>query len=110
LLYLADKIPDYFQTFISIVDTFIYTKIIPLYQKIVSLFYLLTPTHQETIIDHIQPLNNYIGTTRASLIQNYFIQIPVLMFFLPYAVSVVTLYNLATLSTPKEREIIRDKT
>src|SRR5699024_1076352 len=109
LLYLADKIPDYFQTFISIVDTFIYTKIIPLYQKIVSLFYSLTPTHQETIIEHIQQLNNYIGTKGASLIQNFFIQIPALLAFLPNSITVVIFTILATFFITNDWEFLKEK-
>jgi len=109
LLYLSDKIPAYFQSFISIVDTFIYTKIVPLYQKIVSLFYSLTPSHQETIIEHIQQLNNYIATKGASLIQNFFIQIPALLAFLPNSFTVVIFTILATFFITNDWVFLKDK-
>src|SRR5690625_3046064 len=56
-LYLADSIPRHFQSFVSMFDTFINTKLIPLYEKIASLFYSLSPTHRATLTEYIHELN-----------------------------------------------------
>ena len=108
-LFLADKIPYYFQSFISIVDDFINNQIIPLYQKIISLFYSLNITDQEMIIDYVQQLNSYIATKGASLIQNFFIQIPALLAVLPSSVTVVIFTVLATFFLTNDWEHLKTK-
>lgn len=95
-LYLADKMPTYFQNFISIIDKFVNTKLIPIYQKIASLFYSLNPSHQATITDYIQDLNKYITAKGASLVQSLFIQIPVFLTLLPSSITVIFFVVLAT--------------
>src|SRR5699024_2013594 len=74
-LYLADSIPKHFKSFISMFDSFINVKLIPLYEKIASLFYSLNPNHRATLTEYIHELNNYIAVKGGAFVQDFFLKI-----------------------------------
>lgn len=108
-LYLADKIPAYFKSFIAIIDTFMHTTIIPLYEKIISLFYSLTSSHQDTIIHYVDEFNQYIGTQGAALIQDFFIQMPAALALLPNSATVIIFTVLATYFITNDWPFLKEK-
>lgn len=108
-LYLADRIPTYFESFISIIDTFVHTTIIPFYEKIISLFYSLTSSHQDTIIHYVDELNQYVATKGAALIQDFFIQIPAALVLLPNSATVIIFTVLATYFITNDWHFLKEK-
>jgi len=95
-LYLADSIPRHFQSFISMFDSFINAKLIPLYEKIASLFYSLGPTHRATLTEYIHELNNYIAIKGGAFVQDFFLKIPSFLTILPNSLTVTIFIILAT--------------
>src|SRR5699024_8923778 len=95
-LYLADSIPRHFQSFVSMFDTFINTKLIPLYEKIASLFYSLSPTHRATLTEYIHELNNSIAIKGGAFVQDFFLKVPSFLTILPNSVTVIIFIILAT--------------
>jgi len=108
-LYLADKIPTHFQTFISMLDSFISTKIIPFYEKVMSLFYSLNPNHQATLTNYIHSLNNYIADKGAMLVQSFFLKVPSLLTLLPNSITVTIFIILATFFITNDWKLIQNQ-
>src|SRR5690625_701053 len=77
-------------------DTFINTKLIPLYEKIASLFYSLSPTHRATLTEYIHELNNSIAIKGGAFVQDFFLKVPSFLTILPNSVTVIIFIILAT--------------
>lgn len=95
-MYLAEQIPSYYQTFILFIEDFLNTKIIPIYEKILSLFYTLDDGQQQTIQENLDELISSITSSGATVLQNMFQNIPAFLSFLPNSLTVVIFVVLAT--------------
>lgn len=95
-LFLADQLPHYFQAFISLITDFINTKIIPIYEKVVSYFYSLPSNYQETINSQLHGLSNYLVEEITLFVQRFFIQIPALITIIPSSVTIMIFIALAS--------------
>ncbi|WP_196493684.1 sporulation integral membrane protein YtvI [Ornithinibacillus caprae] len=107
-IYLADMIPTYFQSFISIIEEFVYTKLLPLYETITSYFNTLHPAQQETISDKIQQFLNNITTTGTTLLQSFFLNIPTVILVLPNSVTIILFIILATFFITKDWNSLKE--
>lgn len=94
--YLADQIPVHFQTLIHFGEELLNTKILPLYQKVISFFHTLDGSSQTTIHEHIKQFTNHIASTGARFLQDSILKIPVLLTMLPNSITVFLFIILAT--------------
>ncbi|WP_244513539.1 sporulation integral membrane protein YtvI [Oceanobacillus limi] len=106
-LYLADIIPTYFETFVGIIESFVYDKVLPLYQSITSYIHTLQPAQQETIVENIQSFLGYITTTGTAALQSFFLNIPSLILLLPNSLTIFIFIILATFFITKDLERLR---
>ncbi|MBM7597724.1 sporulation integral membrane protein YtvI [Virgibacillus halotolerans] len=94
--YLAEQIPAHFQTLVHFGAELLNTKILPVYQKVISLFHTLDGSQQTTIHEHIKQFTNHIASTGAGLLQDGILKIPVLISKLPNSITVFLFTVLAT--------------
>lgn len=94
--YLAEKIPTQFQVFIGFLEEILNTKILPLYNKIISLFHTLDPSQQLAITENIKHFTDHIASTGATLLQNILLKISVILSALPNSFTVFMFVILAT--------------
>jgi sporulation integral membrane protein YtvI len=95
--YLAEKIPDHFQTFIFHVESFLTNHIIPLYQKIISFIKTLNHDQQSTIDHHIQQFTTQITTVGTTFLKNLFLKIPAIISMIPYSITIGIFTIIATI-------------
>ncbi|MFD2046301.1 sporulation integral membrane protein YtvI [Ornithinibacillus salinisoli] len=107
-LYLAEITPTYFQTFITIVESFVYDKILPLYDQITSYFNSLHPTQQATITDKVQQFLEYITTTGTTLLQGFFLNFPTIILLVPNSFTIIIFILLATFFITKDWYDLKD--
>ncbi|WP_373893041.1 sporulation integral membrane protein YtvI [Virgibacillus natechei] len=94
--YLANKIPEQFHAFITYMENFFNTTILPIYEKLMSIFHTLEPAQQLNIQEHIQQLASHIATTGASFLQDFLLKIPEFITMLPNSLTVFVFIVLAT--------------
>ncbi|WP_068674640.1 sporulation integral membrane protein YtvI [Oceanobacillus sp. Castelsardo] len=87
-LFLADKLPIYFQEFVIYMKDFINTTILPIQQKILSFFLALDTTQQTTIKNSLEEIMNHIGTTGSTFLQDFLIFIPNFLGLLPNSIAI----------------------
>ncbi|UJL45043.1 sporulation integral membrane protein YtvI [Virgibacillus sp. NKC19-16] len=94
--YLANKIPEQFHAFITYMEDFFNTTILPIYEKLLSFFHTLDPSQQLNIQEHIQQLASHIATTGATFLQDFLLKIPDFITMLPNSLTVFVFIVLAT--------------
>ncbi len=94
--YLAEQVPDHFQTLVHFGAELLNTKILPLYQKVISLFHTLNGSHQTMIHANIKQFTNHIASTGAGYLKRGILKVPILMSKLPSSITVVLFIVLAT--------------
>lgn len=100
--YLANVVPENFQTLVAYIETLFAQQIIPLYQDLAVLFKNLDADQQNTIMNNIQAVGTQITTTVGQFIQHVLQNIPRLLAWLPNAATVFIFSLLATFFISKD--------
>lgn len=95
-LYLAEKVPSHYQLFLKFVESFLNEKIVPIYQKLVSIIQTLDDKHQYTINENIENLISYLAATGANFLQDFLLKIPHLISIIPYSFTIIIFILIAT--------------
>ncbi|GAB3806742.1 sporulation integral membrane protein YtvI [Virgibacillus kimchii] len=96
-IFLADHLPDHFHQFIDIVEEVIRTRIIPLYETILSFLHTLDAPQQEAINDSIQYILSQVAGLGSQFLQSLFLMIPELLTWVPGSATVVVFIVIATI-------------
>ncbi|RDW21586.1 sporulation integral membrane protein YtvI [Oceanobacillus chungangensis] len=94
--FLAEKLPAYFQAFLLYIEALFNQSIVPIYEKVLSLFQTLGHSQQQTIEQNVNKLTVEFATSGAELLQNLFSSIPRLLSFVPDSITVFIFTILAT--------------
>ncbi|NNU83275.1 sporulation integral membrane protein YtvI [Geobacillus sp. BMUD] len=100
--YLANVVPEKFQTLITYMETFVADQIIPIYKDLAGMFKSLSAAQQDTIMQNIQAVGKKIGTTVGEFVQSILQNIPQLLAWLPNAATVFIFSLLATFFISKD--------
>ncbi|MBS4191580.1 sporulation integral membrane protein YtvI [Bacillus sp. FJAT-49705] len=100
--YLAKVVPDHLDTLIDYTEQFFAAQIIPLYNKITSIFVNLGTGQQDTILANIESVGKEIGSTVGAFIQDFFGKIPKIISWFPNAGSVLIFSLLGTFFISKD--------
>ncbi len=100
--YLANVVPNHIDTIIEYLEDIFTAQIIPLYNRITSLFNNLGTGQQDTIISNIKNVGGQIGRRMGGFIQSFFQSIPVILSWFPNAASVLVFSLLATFFISKD--------
>ena len=100
--YLSKVLPEHLDTMILLLQDYFQEKILPLYQKIISLFNDLEAEQQDTILSNIENLGSSIGTTLTNIIQATLGLMPKFIGWLPEAGTGALFSLLATFFIAKE--------
>lgn len=100
--YLSKVLPEHLDTMILLLQDYFQEKILPLYQKIISLFNDLEAEQQDTILSNIENLGSSIGTTLTNMIQATLGLMPKFIGWLPEAGTGALFSLLATFFIAKE--------
>ncbi|WP_158591814.1 sporulation integral membrane protein YtvI [Oceanobacillus halophilus] len=95
-MFLAEKIPIYFKDFILYLEALFNTKIIPLQEKILSIFLTLDSSQQDTLKNTLSNTLDQIATTGSSLLQNSFTNIPNMLSLFPSSMAIFIFVVLGT--------------
>lgn len=95
-IFLAEKVPHHFQSFIRNLEEFFYAHIMPVYENILSFFYALDQDHQAAIQGHVDMLMANAVTSLTAMLQNMLLSIPALFSVLPNSITVILFILLAT--------------
>ncbi|QGS69004.1 AI-2E family transporter [Oceanobacillus sp. 143] len=94
--YLAEKLPAYFEAILLYMEALFNQTIIPIYEKVLSLFQTLGDSQQLTIEQNVNKLTSELAASGAALLQDLFSSIPGLLSFVPNSVTVFIFTILAT--------------
>ncbi|MFC2948633.1 sporulation integral membrane protein YtvI [Virgibacillus sediminis] len=94
--YLAENIPDAYQAFISWLEKFIHTVILPLYNNLISLFHRLDPSYQAAITENIEQYTTQLADTGTALLKGVFLEVPAILALLPNSITTFLFTVLAT--------------
>ncbi len=108
--YLSDVLPKHLNTMIILIQDYFQAKILPLYEKIISLFNNLEAGQQDTVLSNIENIGSSIGTTLTNLIQTTLGFVPKLIGWLPGAGTGAIFTLLATFFIAKEWNKLLAKT
>ena len=100
--YLSKVLPEHLDTMILLLQDYFQEKILPIYQKIISLFNDLEAEQQDTILSNIENLGSSIGTTLTNIIQATLGLMPKFIGWLPEAGTGALFSLLATFFIAKE--------
>jgi sporulation integral membrane protein YtvI len=96
-VYLADLLPAHFQQFIVIVEDFIQTKLLPMYETIISFLHTLDASQQDTLNESTQQILSQVAALGTQFLQNLLLLIPELLSWLPGSVTIVIFMIIATI-------------
>lgn len=96
MFFLADRLPFYFETGMSLFKEFIASRLIPLYERFLALFDRLDPTQQDTIAQYLQNASAHAASYGATLLQQFFLKLAGFTVVLPSSISVTIFTVLAT--------------
>ncbi|WP_284139817.1 MULTISPECIES: sporulation integral membrane protein YtvI [unclassified Virgibacillus] len=102
--YLADRIPTYYQSFIAILEDRFKESIIPIYNKLATIFQSLNQTQQEALLENLQNLSGDLASSGTALLQDFFLKIPVFLSLLPASLTIIIFIILATFFITKDME------
>lgn len=108
-IFLAEKIPGYFHSFIQILEYNFNEKILPLYEKILSLFFSLDSTNQLTIKENLNSFANYLAQSGAQLLQETLSKIPNILSTLPHSITVIIFIMLSAFIITTDWEFLQQK-
>ncbi|MEH6942401.1 sporulation integral membrane protein YtvI [Bacillus sp. JJ722] len=94
--YLGNNIPKQLDILVSYGETFFAQIILPLYEKVASIFNDLGSGQQKSIMENIQNAGQTIAKTVGDFIQDFFQKIPAFIGWFPNAASVLIFSTLAT--------------
>src|SRR5690625_3203289 len=96
-VFLADFLPDHFQQFIVMVENFIHSKILPIYETIISFLHTLDASQQQTLNNTIQQILSQVAVLGSEFLQSMLLMIPELFTWLPGSITVVIFVLIATI-------------
>ncbi|MFA1821274.1 sporulation integral membrane protein YtvI [Virgibacillus oceani] len=96
-VFLADFLPTHFQQFIVIVENFIQTKLLPMYETVISFLHTLDASQQKTLNETVQQILSQVAALGSQLLQNLLMMIPELFTWLPGSVTIVIFIIIATI-------------
>lgn len=96
-LFLAELLPAHFHQFIGMVEEMISTKIMPVYEHILSLLNTLDTSQQEAVHDSVQYILSQIAGWGSQFLQNLFLMMPELITWLPGSATVTIFIVIATI-------------
>ena len=100
--YLSNVLPEHLDNMIKLIQDFFQSRILPLYERIISLFNDLEDGQQDTVLSNIENIGSSIGTTLTNLIQTTLGFVPKLIGWLPGAGTGALFSLLATFFIAKE--------
>lgn len=100
--YLGEVVPKHVETLIDFIEQIVAGQILPLYNKIATLFNNLDLQQQDTIMANIQNAGQKIGSTAGSFIQGFFQNIPAIIGWFPNAATVLIFSLMATFFISKD--------
>lgn len=95
--YLAVKIPDHFQTFVSQFELFLTNKVTPVYEQLSLLFKSLNSSQQLTIQENIQLFTSQLATSGTLFFKNILLKVPAILSMVPYSVTMIIFIVIATI-------------
>ena len=94
--YLAEKLPAHFQVFMRFIESFLHSKIIPMYENALSFIQSLNQSQQTMIDEYLHNMTAYIASTGADMLRDLLLKLPTLLSMIPYSLTIVILIIIAT--------------
>ncbi|MEK4802472.1 sporulation integral membrane protein YtvI [Oceanobacillus sp. FSL K6-0118] len=108
-LFLAEKLPIYFQELVIYMKDFFNTSVLPIQQKILSIFLSLDTTQQTTIKNTLEEIMNHIGSKGSTFLQDFLIFIPNFLSHLPNSIAILIFIIIGTFIISNEWYSLRKK-
>ncbi|AIF43226.1 sporulation integral membrane protein YtvI [Virgibacillus sp. SK37] len=95
-VYLAENVPAYFRQAMQQLNEFIQLKIIPFYEKLLSIFNSLENGYQSAIEDYLKQATSNIAESGSAMLQDLLLKIPSYLSMLPGSITIIIFILLAT--------------
>ncbi len=106
--YLAIKIPDHFQTFVTQFELLLTNKLVPWYEQLSSFVKSLNTSQQSTINDNIQQFTTHLTTAGTLFFKNLFLKIPAVLSMIPYSITMIIFTIIATILVTNDWFILKN--
>ncbi|MFZ3576319.1 sporulation integral membrane protein YtvI [Virgibacillus sp. DJP39] len=100
--FLANQLPTHFNGFVVILEEFLNSTILPLYDKIATFFHSLNPAQQQAISSNLEKITNQITASGTVLIKGFLLSIPETLTILPSSLTILTVTLFATFMITKD--------
>ncbi|UFU01400.1 sporulation integral membrane protein YtvI [Radiobacillus kanasensis] len=100
--YLANNLPESFKMFVQYMEQWITNEVMPIYEKLASIYQSLEPSQQKAILDHVKQTGENIASTGADTLQNFLQEIPTLLSKLPSYITVLIFSLMGTFFISKD--------
>lgn len=100
--YLAKEVPQHFEKLVIYFEDLIVGQIIPLYERLTSMFDNLDQGQQQTIMDNVSNVGTTIATNVGEFLKAFLENIPKFLGWLPNAATVIVFSLLATFFISKD--------
>jgi len=100
--YMAKHVPDYFRTFVSVLEKMINEQLLPLYHKLASYVHTLSPDQQANINESIHDAINQFASFSTGILQNLLLQIPAALSLLPGSITIFLFIIMAAFFITKD--------
>ncbi|APC48047.1 sporulation integral membrane protein YtvI [Virgibacillus halodenitrificans] len=95
-VYLAEHVPTYFRQAIQQLNEFIQLKILPFYEKLLSIFNSLENGYQSAIEEYLKQATSSIAESGSAILQDLLLRIPSYLTMLPGSITIIIFLLLAT--------------
>lgn len=106
--YLAVKIPDHFQNFISQFELFLTNKVTPIYEQLSLLFKSLDSSQQSTIQNNIQLFTSQLATNGTQFFKNILLKVPSILSMIPYSVTMMIFIVIGTVLITNDWKLLKN--
>ncbi|MFD1707949.1 sporulation integral membrane protein YtvI [Siminovitchia sediminis] len=100
--YLATVVPEHVANFISFIESWFASQVIPFYNNLAGMFQSLDSGQQDTIMKSITDTGSKITENVTAFLQNFFLKLPGLVSWIPNAATVIIFSLLATFFISKD--------
>ncbi|WP_404453518.1 sporulation integral membrane protein YtvI [Virgibacillus necropolis] len=100
--FLANQLPAHFQDFVALCEEFFYSNVLPLYDKLATLFNSLDSSQQQAINNNLEKITNQITTSGTVIIKEFLMNIPETLIILPSSLTIFTVTLFAAFLVTKD--------
>ncbi|WP_087971891.1 sporulation integral membrane protein YtvI [Oceanobacillus rekensis] len=109
-LFLADQIPKHFHSFVLFLESIFNNHLLPLYERLISLFHSLGTEQQVTITEYVRSLTDFVASSGTEFLHSTLVKVPAILAIIPGSLTTIAFIMLATFMISNDYENLKEIT